>query len=232
MRPETFHLPPLRMRECRAATARPAWAVALAALLISGCALPQMARDAVAYVTPARVAPAVAEPVAQAPAEPPPAPAPEVAVAAPPPEPPPARIVLDYADRVARMPGTILAQEIAYLGQPGNSVVRQMQLAIALAATGVPSDAQRARELLNRIAHDPGADDTLRPLARLLLAHQASLRRTDELIERQNQQLRDAQRRIEQLNDRLEAVRAVERSMSARRPASAPSTTDGRPAAP
>jgi hypothetical protein len=61
---------------------------------------------------------------------------------------------------------------------------------------------------------DPSPDaQALQPFARLLLAQIADQRRADEQAERQAQQLREAQRRIEQLNDRLEAVRAIERSL-------------------
>jgi len=221
LRDGPVHLRPVQFRA--------AWLLLCASLLLPGCALPRMAQDALASLMPA---PPAAP--AKAPVPPPPPLQPPVQAPAPPPvaatpfEPPPAKTVLDYADRVARMPGTVLAQEISFLGDPGDSAVRQMQLAIALAATGVPSDVQRSQQMLNRIAHDPAADDTLRPLARLLVAQQASLRRADEQVERQGQQLRDAQKRIDQLSDRLEAMRAVERSMTARRPASAASAADGR----
>jgi signal transduction histidine kinase len=99
----------------------------------------------------------------------------------------------------------------------------QLQLAMALALTRVPSDLQRAQALLQRVL-DNGSDEarSLHPLARLLAAQYAEQRRAEEATERQAQQLRDAQRRIDQLNDRLEAVRAIERSLS-RRPAGAAS---------
>ncbi len=41
-------------------------------------------------------------------------------------------------------------------------------------------------------------------------------RRLEEQLERQTQQLREAQRRNDQLNERLEAVRAIERSLTTR----------------
>ena len=154
-------------------------------------------------------------------ARPPPAlPAPVAAAPAAQPEPPQtaaAVLALDYADRLRAMTVPALAQEIARLGEPGAAPGRQLQLALALALTRVPSDLQRAQGLLQRVL-DNGSDEAraLHPLARLLAAQYGEQRRADEATERQAQQLRDAQRRIDQLNDRLEAVRAIERSLSAR----------------
>jgi vacuolar-type H+-ATPase subunit I/STV1 len=137
-------------------------------------------------------------------------------------------LVLDYADRLRAMTVPSLAQEIARLNEPNAGPGRQLQLAMALALTRVPSDLQRAQGLLQRVL-DNGTDEAraLHPLARLLAAQYAEQRRAEESAERQAQQLRDAQRRIEQLNDRLEAVRAIERSLSTRPAggASAPRST-------
>ena len=56
----------------------------------------------------------------------------------------------------------------------------------------------------------------LKPLARLLAARLLDQRRLEDGVERQSQQLRDSQRRIEVLNERLEAMRAIERSLTPR----------------
>jgi hypothetical protein len=78
----------------------------------------------------------------------------------------------------------------------------------------VAANQQRAQSLLQRVLADPASGaQGLQPLARLISAQIADQRRADEAAERQAQQLREAQRRIEQLNDRLEAVRAIERSL-------------------
>jgi hypothetical protein len=44
-------------------------------------------------------------------------------------------------------------------------------------------------------------------------------RRLEDLLERQNQQTREVQRRLEQTNERLEALKAIERSLTSRSPA-------------
>jgi len=60
----------------------------------------------------------------------------------------------------------------------------------------------------------------LHSLARTLAARYVEQRRVEDDRDRQAQQLRDSQRRIDQLNDRIEALRAIERSFA--RPHSAP----------
>lgn len=182
-------------------------------LLLAACAA---AAAGCTSMTP--VEPPVAPPVIIV--SPPPAPPVAVVTAPAPPEPPQtaaAVLALDYADRLRAMTVPALAQEISRLGEPGAAPGRQLQLAMALALTRVPSDLQRAQALLQRVL-DNSTDEAraLHPLARLLAAQYAEQRRADEATERQAQQLRDAQRRIDQLNDRLEAVRAIERSLSTR----------------
>lgn len=125
--------------------------------------------------------------------------------------------VLEQADRLRGLSAPELARELELLAGLNDGPLRQAQLAAALLLTRVPSDAQRAQALLQQLLERSDAEAaSLHPLARLLLAQQAELRRGEEQQERQAQQLRDAQRRIDQLNDRLEAVRALERSLGQR----------------
>lgn len=163
-------------------------------------------------------------------------PAPVAAVVAPPParverpaaQTPAVEMVLGYAERVRGLSSAELAQEISRLGDGGDSAVRLMQLAIALAQTRVAASSLRAQALLQRVLgqNEPEAR-ALHPLARLIAPQLAEARRAEEQIERQAQQLRDAQRRIEQLTERLEAVRTIERSLP-----SVPASGASSPAAP
>lgn len=126
-------------------------------------------------------------------------------------------VALAHADRLRSLPAPELAQEIARLGDGGGAPERQMQLALALLQTRFPADGQRAQGLLQRIlAQDTPQALPLHALARLLAAQHAEQRRAEEALERQAQQLRDGQRRIDQLNDRLQALRAIERSLPSR----------------
>ena len=134
----------------------------------------------------------------------------------------PADELLAYAESARTLQPPELVQEIARLGEPGDSAPRQVRLAIALGVARSSVNSIRAQALLQRVlAQNTPEAVALHPLARLLLAQQGEARKADEQLERQAQQLRDAQRRIDQLNDRLEAVRAIERSLPSR-PASAP----------
>jgi hypothetical protein len=139
----------------------------------------------------------------------------------------PVTVVLAYADRIRGVPAAELAQEIARLADGGDSATRLVQLAIALGQSRTGGNGVRAQALLQRVLGQNDAEaQALHPLARLLAAQLTEARRSDEQAERQNQQLRDAQRRIDHLNDRLEALRAIERSVPSRPagPASAPAS--------
>lgn len=133
--------------------------------------------------------------------------------------------VLRYADRVRALTSVELTLEIASLGEPGTQPLRQMQLALALMHSNQPVETARALGLVQRVAASTAADAApYRPLARLIAHRLMEQRKLEEAVDRQAQQLRDQQRRIEQLNERLEAMRAIERSLNNRVPA--------RPAAP
>lgn len=151
-----------------------------------------------------------------APPAPPPVPASTAAL------PSPAEAMLGHAERVRNLQSAELAQEINRLGDPQDSAPRLIQLAIALAATRTPANSVRAQALLQRVLTQADAQaQALHPLARMLQAQYTETRRLEEQVERQNQQVKEAHRRIDQLNDRLEALRAIERSLP--RPAAAAS---------
>ena len=183
---------------CRAAFA------ALALSLGAGCSLP-------AKSTPA---------VALAPAPPPPAP--DLPAAPPPPPPPDATApVLAYADRIRSLQGAELVQEIVRSGDP-QTPADQLRLAMALSQTRQLHDLVRAQDFLQRVLANGGEQARpLHPLARLLAARLAEQRRVEDLLDRQNQQVKDLQRRLEQTQDKLDALKEIERSLSSR-PAAAP----------
>ena len=128
--------------------------------------------------------------------------------------------LLTYSERVRQLNPSDLAAEIAVQGDPGNVPLRQMQLALALMHSPQAVDTARALGLLQRVVGNPSPEATpLKPLARLLGYQLMEQRRLEDGLERQSQQLRENQRRIDQLNDRLEAMRAIERSLTTRPPA-------------
>ena len=141
--------------------------------------------------------------------------------------------MLAYAERVRLMQPPELNQEIARLGDAA-SPAAQLQLSLVLSQLRQLPELVRAQELLARVLGNPEAQ-ALHPLARLLASRYGEQRRLEEQLEKQNQQLREVQRRLDQTNDRLEALKAIERSLTSRQPAapaSAPANNRARPASP
>lgn len=127
----------------------------------------------------------------------------------------PVAAALAYGDKVRTLGPPELANEISRLGEPGEVPLTQVQLALALAQTRQGADLVRAQGLLQRVAANQAPEaQQLAPLARLLSARYGEQRRVEDERDKQAQQLKDSQRRIDQLNDRLEALRAIERSFS------------------
>ena len=141
--------------------------------------------------------------------------------------------MLAYAERVRVMPPADLTQETARLGDAA-SPEAQVQLSLVLSQLRQLPELIRAQELLARVLGNADAQ-SLHPLARLLASRYAEQRRLEEQLDKQNQQLRDVQRRLDQTNERLEALKAIERSLTSRppaAPASAPAASRTRPTSP
>lgn len=145
--------------------------------------------------------------------------------------------MLAYAERVRVMPPAELGQELARLGDAATPT-DQLRLSLVLSQLHQLPDLIRAQELLARVLGNADAEaQALQPLARLLASRFGEQRRLEEQLEKQNQQMRDVQRRLDQTNERLEALKAIERSLASRPPAApasapAPATNRGRSAAP
>ena len=216
MLPEPQALPTLRPAHWAAR-----WGLAascLCAAWLTGCATAP---------TPPNAAPVTAAHAVEAAAEPATAPPAPLAAESDEPTTPPKDLLRDtlaYADRTLGASTTDLARETARLSELDESKPsRALRLALVLAQTRQPVDTARALGLVQRTLANPAAQD-LHPLARLLEARLTQQRRLEEQLERQTQQLRDAQRRNDQLSERLEAVRAIERSLTTRPTPAAPAT--------
>lgn len=137
------------------------------------------------------------------------------------------------------MPAPELGKEISRLSATEEMAAEKtLVLAIALSHTRQAVDTARALGLVQRVLANNATDEAqaLQPLARLVEARLLQQRRLEDQLEKQSQQLRDTQRRNDQLNERLEAVRAIERSLTTRpvsppsAPAPAPGSNTQRPA--
>lgn len=126
--------------------------------------------------------------------------------------------MLLWADHTRALPSTELSLEITRLIEIPDAQrvpANDLQLAIALGQTHLASDIPRAQAALQKLLSNQTEDArALHPLARLVAARLAEQKRVEDQLDKQNQQIRDQQRRLDQLNERLEAMRAIERSMA------------------
>lgn len=189
------------------------------ALLLGGCVLP-----------PPQPVPAPADtkaagpaaPVVATPAEPPAsAPAPPAVPQAPPAQADAAlRDLLAFHDRTRQLAPQDLAVEMARLNDEPPGPRATLQLALLLGQTRNNGDIVRALALLEPLLRSTAPEAApWQPVARFLASRFAEQRRLEEQVERQNQQARENQRKLEQLNEKLEALKAIERNLTARPPA-------------
>ena len=138
-----------------------------------------------------------------------------------------ARHFIAYHERVRQMSPAELQQEVQRIGDPAQSFRATMELSILLGYTRAPGDVQRALGLLDNLLRSPApeAADWL-PWARVLRARYGEQRRVEDQLEKQTQALRENQRKLEQVNQQLEAVKAIERTLT---PKPAPAASDARP---
>lgn len=122
--------------------------------------------------------------------------------------------LLAFHERVREMSAGDLAREAARLAETPSQPRAALALAIVLAQTHNPGDLPRALALIEPIARSvhPSAAPW-QPFARWLAARYAEQRRLEEQLERQTQLLRDQQRRLDQLGEKLDALKAIERSI-------------------
>ena len=182
-----------------AARPRPTLLASLAAsVLLGACA-----------TTPAPAPPASKAPKTLQPA---PAPAPQVVDTGP-----LLNEQLQFQLAVRQLPQAELVRQIAELGARPVSGKLMLRRAMLLAALRGNGDLARAQALVDSLAlSDVAEDKLLRPLAQALSANYAELRRQDEAQAALAAQLREAQRRNDQLNVKLEALKNIERSLSVR----------------
>ncbi len=128
-----------------------------------------------------------------------------------------ARRALANHEQLRGLPPNELAQEIARLSALPPAPDTSIDLAMALLLTRNGGEQNRAISLVEPLARSatPESEDW-QPIARLLLARLLELRRLEELLDRRNQDLRDSQRDVKQLNEKLEALKAIERSLAPR----------------
>ena len=131
-----------------------------------------------------------------------------------------ARHLLATEDRYSALNTADLAAEAARALE-GAPIEQQMDQALALSMTHGAGDLVRAQGLLDQVLHNNAPQaDPWRSLARLLAYRLGEQKRAEEAAERNLQQLRDAQRdnqrKLDDVNSKLEALKAIERSLNTR----------------
>lgn len=133
--------------------------------------------------------------------------------------------LLSYHQWLLALTPAELTKELAVLNAQPKSARLALKKAMLLALTHGSDDLTRAQTLIDGVVNAPEADaQAVKPLAKILAAGYAEIRRLSDQAERLNQQVKENQRRIEQLNQKLEALKAIELTLPAR--------SNGAPAAP
>jgi len=168
----------------------------------------------------------------------PPPPPPPPVVVAPVVKCEPARDAQDLAARhllatVDRFSALNTADLTAEASRPleGATIEQQMDQALAMSMTHNPGDLARAQGVIDQVLRNNSPQaDPWRSAARLLAYRIGEQRRAEDAAERSAQQLREAQRdnqrKLDEVNAKLEALKAIERSLNTRQ---SPAASSPRP---
>ncbi|MEO5733674.1 MAG: hypothetical protein ABIQ87_08285 [Rubrivivax sp.] len=126
-----------------------------------------------------------------------------------------------YGDRVRDLGPADIAREQVRLADAPDDATHRLQLVLLWTQSRQNGDLARALSVLDSLTRPPTATPW-RALARLLQDRLLEQRRLEDQADRLTQQLRDQQRRNEQLSTQLEALKAIERSISGRPPVPTP----------
>lgn len=144
---------------------------------------------------------------------------------APPPPPDEVGSLLGYHQALRRMSQGELLKELSGLGLQQRSPRVAIQMGMALMLTRGGGDLARAQALLDSVATSTDLEAApLRALAQLLSSNCAETRRLYDHADKLATQQKDNQKRIDQLNDMLEGLKAIERTLPVR-PAPGPQVT-------
>jgi hypothetical protein len=116
-----------------------------------------------------------------------------------------------------------LAKEQAALHAQPKTVQSALKKSMLLALSHNSDDLARAQALIDGVVKSPEPEALLvKPLAQMLAFNYTEMRRLSEQADKITQQAKDSQRRTEQLNEKLEALKAIERTLPARPNGAAP----------
>lgn len=125
--------------------------------------------------------------------------------------------LLMYFQKIRLTPAVDLSRSLTALAGQAKTPYRELQRAIILSVLRGNGDLTRAQTSLDGVVKSNEISaENLKPIASMLIVHVAELRRLDEFVDKQNQQLKESQRRIEQLNQKLEDLKTMERLLPSR----------------
>lgn len=187
------------------------WLSAASLLVLAACAspLPPAFTDTPRPVTPVHIPPPPPPAVVPPPVLPTPDPTDQAIQAG--------RELLRWQDQLRQAAPDVLPAIAARIAAEPATPASAVHLALAWLHTRVPGDAAKALAQLEAVqtSTDPAAQPWS-DWVRLLTARATEQKRLDDQVNRQTQQLRDSQRRIDQLTEQLEALKAIERSLAPR----------------
>ena len=122
--------------------------------------------------------------------------------------------LLIYHQSLRRMSQQELGRELQALNARQGGAMLAMQKAMVLGLTHDANDLARAQAQLGTVLNATDSDAVaLKPLAQLLVSNYAEMRRLSENAEKAGQQAKENQRRMDQLSEKLEALKNIERTL-------------------
>ena len=141
--------------------------------------------------------------------------------------------LLAYFQRVRLLPSSELPRLMADLNVLARTPHREVQRAILFGFMRGNGDLARAMAALDGVVKSSDAEaERIKPLAYFLYANYSEWKRLDDAADKQNQQFKDAQRRADQLSQKLEDLKAIERQLPTRPRSPAAAGTGGTTAVP
>jgi hypothetical protein len=125
--------------------------------------------------------------------------------------------LLAYHQSLHRMTQGELLKELSNIMLQQRTPKIALQTGLILMLTRGSGDLARAQANFDSVvgSTEPEAEG-LKPLAQLLASHCAEARRLSDVTDRLSLQLRETQRKSDQLNETLEALKAIERGLPVR----------------
>lgn len=124
--------------------------------------------------------------------------------------------LLTYNASLRKLSSAELAKEIQRLNASPVDPSLLVRRAMALSMTRDPIDLTKAEAQLWNVMSDNSVEAVkLKPLVQVLVGYYADMRRVADNAEKSSVQLKEAQRKVDQLNEKLEALKNIERSLPA-----------------